>query len=1438
MMNTRKKVLSLVLAGVMFFACFSVIMPLAVQARTPVEDMRLIKERIRNRWMSETSNSFGTTVRAQDAMLYLQNMREDGHLRYQSGGQWVDFDYDCTESTANGQVWWPEIVLNMIQFMANAYANPGSSGNGLVPDAYKNPVLLAGIQKSLGYWMDYRNTTSEAISLGIPRNAQGVVTYQGPWSRNWWNNSHSRSRRFYKIALLLSGEGTGTTDGWINFTSANTSLSREWRYIVNQLGGEASGETGQNGLWSAESAVYRGLIEENQGRIERNMRAMSRCMVIQTKSATLEAIQVDNSFWSHGDQYFANGYGRDLFIDISQWLEWLADTQFLPQDTLDNIAFFFMEGTAWTIRRETLELMTGYANIHRSSSYVAALNRMMTADPNPERKAAYQAIRDNIQGNRADNGLAGNKYMWRSAYMSHMTADYAVNIRMDADWMKGFEIRRDWPNQANRDNLLYWSASASSVFAVDGTEYSSVFPVFDWRHTPGATAPHSLHQNVSHNGPFVMNSSVPFAAGVSDGNYGVTAYHYNKGSSVVPGKGSADGHTTARKGYFIFDNEIVALGAGISSTSGITDEIHTTINQSRANSVTAAGTNVPLGTTGGLYSGRWLHNDKIGYVFPKDTEFYVSNRDHRTVSGDTGSQEIQSLWSANERNGAANVFSAWIDHGKNPDNDSYEYIVLPGKNAAQTEQYANNIPITILANTPDIQAVQKDHITQINFYTAVSGFEYRPNRFISADRACVVMIDHSGDEPLLHAAVGDHTERTDVTITTRQGDAPAIATVLRSQSMPYTGQTMTARIGDNTTVVASSFTGENHPAMIRSDNTQTMWKSDTSEEQWIYWLAEGPEGGRIQTAEITWGDEYAEHYKIQVSSDGRHWFDIAEITNGKGGTESVRIGDINRYIRVLCLKSANGKGYEIKHISEYVTDDAVMKFSSFEREYMLQDNDRILTQWHNADSGATDLTKYNPANLYLRLNVFLDWYDTSVTTFDPNRLINGSLTLGSNNDNTVRWNSRSFALQKGMNRLDLPLEDLMNGQIGPDNGTSGQINWSAVRQINMSISNLGNAQVHSGVFFTIEITGARIELVEDHRLELGGLLTRIFAEEEHTEESYAVYAAARQTAQEAYDNPLTADHALRDAVNNLRQAIEGLERIRGRIKVMTFNYPTTLHTLNASGFLYPGWRAATEGATDLTKYDPKRLSLKMNVELDWDTNVVANENFQLPVHTGRTIQFQANPENSPYGYNTTFIRSLEWKRGMNNVTIPLADMIGGTIDPSMRGTNGTVDWTRVTDMYFVLITDLRPTYGDANITMRLTNVHIEYDGIIDELKKDLQDLLESEFDPADYDEDAFDRYLSAKSAAQTAIDTVNDEQELRGIINELSQAIKGLVKFAPGNPTGIGTISVLDIIAVRNHILGTERLSGNALRSADANNDGIVNIFDMLVIRNMIVGRG
>lgn len=59
-----------------------------------------------------------------------------------------------------------------------------------------------------------------------------------------------------------------------------------------------------------------------------------------------------------------------------------------------------------------------------------------------------------------------------------------------------------------------------------------------------------------------------------------------------------------------------------------------------------------------------------------------------------------------------------------------------------------------------------------------------------------------------------------------------------------------------------------------------------------------------------------------------------------------------------------------------------------------------------------------------------------------------------------------------------------------------------------------------------------------------------------------------------------------------------------------------------------------------------------------------------------------------------------------------------------------------------------------------------------------------------------------------------------------------------GDVNGDGSTNVIDVLAVVNHILGIQILSGDELLRADCNGDGVINILDALGIVNKILGIG
>lgn len=85
--------------------------------------------------------------------------------------------------------------------------------------------------------------------------------------------------------------------------------------------------------------------------------------------------------------------------------------------------------------------------------------------------------------------------------------------------------------------------------------------------------------------------------------------------------------TQVKKGYFFFDDEIVALGSGITSSESV--EIHTTLNQAKADNVLVDGDVISQDTTKNIKNSKWIYNNKCWIVFPDETSVTVSSVSER-----------------------------------------------------------------------------------------------------------------------------------------------------------------------------------------------------------------------------------------------------------------------------------------------------------------------------------------------------------------------------------------------------------------------------------------------------------------------------------------------------------------------------------------------------------------------------------------------------------------------------------------------------------------------------------------------------------------------------------------------------------------------------------------------------------------------------------------
>lgn len=192
--------------------------------------------------------------------------------------------------------------------------------------------------------------------------------------------------------------------------------------------------------------------------------------------------------------------------------------------------------------------------------------------------------------------------------------------------------------------------------------------------------------------------------------------------------------TQAKKSWFWFDREWVALGAGIQSThkSPIVTGINQTLRKGAVvqNGVPFAGGEVQLPDAS------WIWHDSVAYLFPNAESVMLK------VGEQSGHlQKIYGLGADSVYR--SDVFSLWFDHGKQPENASYAYIAVPGIGESDTDTYSHALPIHILQNTSKIQAVYHQALAMTGIAFHEAGEFTLPNQHtIWVDQPCLLWINH------------------------------------------------------------------------------------------------------------------------------------------------------------------------------------------------------------------------------------------------------------------------------------------------------------------------------------------------------------------------------------------------------------------------------------------------------------------------------------------------------------------------------------------------------------------------------------------------------------------------------------------------------------------------------------------------------------------------
>lgn len=634
--------------------------------------------------------------------------------------------------------------------MARGYATPGSSLQG-------NADLLADILGGLE-WMH--------------ANRYSATTAQ---YNNWWDWEIGAPLELNDICVLLYDQ------------LPSTQLANYMAAVDHQT--PTPDMTGANRVWKAQVVGLRACLVKSSAKLSSARDAFSAVFAYVT---TGDGFYVDGSFIQHNYHPYTAGYGKALIETMAPVLNWLSGSTWAVVDPAQSNLYRWIfeayepiiyNGLPWDLVRGREANRNNSTPAAAGQSIMNSILQVAQFAPPAESLRMKRMLKEWAQKNytrnfvstlglptlamakalMADTSIAprgeliGHYSFPSMDRVVHLGAGYGFGLSMSSTRIANFE-------SINYENLEGWFTGDGHTTLYNGDlnafADSYNFTVDAYR-LPGVTADVTHSKLPAANGGRQAQgqstrSPHSWAGGAALDRYGAAGVQF-KGVGVT---------LTGKKSWFMFDDEIVCLGAGITSTDS--RPIETTVEQRKINS---AGTNAftvdgvarstALGWTEAATAVIWAHlaghvtGADIGYYFPGSSALRFVREARTGALRDIDSAEGSSTPATR------NYLRISLEHGSNPANAAYQYVLLPGRNATRTKQYAAAPQITILANNTNVQAVRETSlgITAANFWTDSS----QTIGGITSNKKASVLVREDG--PFIDVSVSDPTQLNTTGIT-------------------------------------------------------------------------------------------------------------------------------------------------------------------------------------------------------------------------------------------------------------------------------------------------------------------------------------------------------------------------------------------------------------------------------------------------------------------------------------------------------------------------------------------------------------------------------------------------------------------------------------------------------------------------------------------------
>ncbi|MDR2859129.1 MAG: polysaccharide lyase 8 family protein [Mediterranea sp.] len=598
------------------------------------------------------------------------------------------------------------------------------------------------------------------------------------WYDNWWDWVIGVPMTFNNLLVLmyddLSKEQLDKAIEALNFFAPNVTYE--------------GASTGANKIWQCKNMILRGIIAQNPQQIKMGVEGLDTEFKYVT---THDGFYKDGSFVQHQWHAYTGGYGRSMLRELTDIIVIVQGSDWEVAKEQQHMIYEWIHNSfAPLIYRAAIMDMVRGREASRSESdrgaghsLLVSFIRLSIIAPEDEKQYLKSFIKENVQADKYRDFL-NDVPTHLLAYTRQLLVDSSITPLKEQSYTKIFaamdrvvHVRPDFAfalslsssriedyETINGENLKGWYTNAGMTYLYDNDlrQYSDCYnPTVNVYRIPGTTVDTRPRKA----------ESLPFGKDILYADGYKSPKDWVGGSSICNSYGmvgmwydAPECSLEAKKSWFMVGDEIVALGAGINSNDNRTIETivdNRKLNNNSSYLFTANDKTILPKAEHIEMECNWVcfenigDSSNIGYYFPSKTSL---NLQREVRSGSWHDINLPYSSPSFERE----YFTLWIDHGKSPEKATYFYVLLPGRNAVTTREYAEHPNIEILSNTPQVQAVfsPQEGVTGLNFWEA----SLQPIAGVTVDKPASVLSKETAGEMIL--GISDPTRlSTSLTLT-------------------------------------------------------------------------------------------------------------------------------------------------------------------------------------------------------------------------------------------------------------------------------------------------------------------------------------------------------------------------------------------------------------------------------------------------------------------------------------------------------------------------------------------------------------------------------------------------------------------------------------------------------------------------------------------------